>query len=122
MDKFEVAAILDEIGTILELQGENTFRSNAYHNAARAIGQLESSLAEIIAAGKLGEVPGIGETLREKINTLVTTGHLPFYEDLKKKMPAGLIQMLRLPGIGPKKVKAMYDQLGIQDMDALKQA
>lgn len=122
MDKTDVAAILDEIGTILELQGENSFRCNSYHNAARAIGQLETSLADLIAAGKLNEVPGIGEALREKITTLVNTGHLPFYEDLKKKVPAGLITMLRLPGIGPKKVKAMHDQLGIEDLDALKKA
>src|SRR5947209_19636056 len=87
MDKDQVAAILDEIGTLLELQGENAFRCNAYHNGARAIQQLETSLADVVAAGKLDEVPGIGSTLREKITTLVTTGSLPYYEELKKKFP-----------------------------------
>jgi DNA polymerase (family 10) len=122
MDKSEVAAILDEIGTLLELQGENAFRCNAYHNAARAIQQLETNLAEIVAQGKLTEIAGIGETLRDKITTLVSTGHLPFHEDLRKKTPPGLLPMLRLPGIGPKKVKALYDQLGLDTLDKLKAA
>jgi DNA polymerase (family 10) len=122
MDKSEVAGVLDEIGTLLELQGENAFRCNAYHNAARAIQQLETDLGEVVAAGKLTEIAGIGDTLRDKITTLVTTGHLPFYDNLRQKTPPGLLSMLRLPGIGPKKVKAMYDQLGLDTLDKLKAA
>lgn len=122
MDKEQVAAVLEEIGTLLELQGENPFRCLAYSRAARAIQQLEGSLSEIVAQGKLDEVPGIGETLKEKISLLVTTGHLPFYEDLKSKTPPGLLVMLRLPGVGPKKVKAMYDQLGIDSLEKLQTA
>src|SRR5260370_1115445 len=122
MDKERVAAIIDEIGTLLELQGENSFRCNAYHNAARALQQLETNLAEVVKAGKLGEIPGIGETLKEKITTLVTTGKLPFYEDLKRKVPPGLLEMLRLPGVGPKKVKVLYDQLGIDILEKHKKA
>jgi len=122
MDKQQVAAVLDEIGTLLELQGENSFRCQAYYKAARALEQLESNLAETVASGKLGEVPGIGETLKEKITQLVTTDHLSFYDDLKKKTPPGLVAMLRLPGVGPKKIKALYDQLGIDDFDKLKAA
>src|SRR5262252_7294731 len=101
MDREQVAAILAEIGTLLELQGENRFRVNAYHNGARAVQQMEGDLAEVVRQGKLGEVPGIGDTLREKITTLVTTGKLPFYEKLKEAIPAGLVQMLRIPGLGP---------------------
>lgn len=122
MDKEQVAAILDEIGTLLELQGENSFRCNAYHNAARAISQLDQRLTDIVAAGELGNIRGIGETLKEKITTLVTTGRLPYYEDLKKQIPAGMLQMLRVPGIGPKKVKALHDELGIDDLDKLRKA
>ncbi len=122
MDKAEVAAVIDEIGTLLELQGENPFRCNAYHNAARAIQQLETDLGEIVAQDKLTDIPGIGETLRDKITALVKTGHLPFYDDLRKKTPPGLLQMLRLPGIGPKKVKALHDQLGVDTLDKLKAA
>src|SRR5260370_29666877 len=98
MDKEQVSLILDEIGTLLELQGESPFRCRAYHAAARAIEQLETSLSEVVASGKLGDIPGIGDTLREKITTLVTTGSLPFYEQLRGKTPPGLVQMLRLPG------------------------
>src|SRR5262249_54871964 len=120
MDKEQVAAILDEIGTLLELQGENPFRCRAYSNAARVIEQLEVPLPDLVAAGKPGDAPAIGDPLREKIPTLVTTGRLPFYEDLKKKIPAGVLQMLRIQGMGPKKAKALYDQLGIDSLDKLK--
>src|SRR5262245_391827 len=104
MDKNEVAAILDEIANLLELQGENKFRCLAYTKAARAISQLESSLADVIAAGELASIPGIGETLCEKITLLATKGQLPFYEELKAKIPPGLITLLKLPSMGPKKV------------------
>lgn len=122
MDKDQVAAVLDEIGTLLELQGENSFRCNAYHSAARSIAQLENSLADVVASGTLKEVPGIGETLRDKITTLVTTGVLPFYEDLKKKTPPGLLLMLRIPGLGPKKAKGLFDHLAIDSLEKLKAA
>jgi DNA polymerase (family 10) len=122
MDKTEVAAILDEIGTLLELQGENPFRCNAYHSAARTISQLETNLTEIVAAGQLGDIPGIGETLCDKITALVTTGQLAFYDDLKKKFSPGLLEILRIPGMGPKKAKLLYDQLGIDTLDKLKAA
>jgi DNA polymerase (family 10) len=112
MDKAEVAAVLEEIATLLELQGENPFRARAYSAAGRTIAQLETNLADIVAAGKLDEIPGIGETLRDKITLLVTTGKLPFYEDLKAKTPPGLLAMLRLPGLGPKKIKHLYDEMG----------
>ena len=122
MDKAEVAAILEEIAVLLELQGENPFRANAYAKAGRTIAQLETNLDDIVKAGTLDQIPGIGETLRDKITALVTTGHLDFYDNLKAKTPPGLLQMLRLPGIGPKKVKAIYDQLGIDDLTKLKAA
>src|SRR5436190_21245120 len=104
MDKSAVAVILEEIATLLELQGENTFRCLAYSKAARAIGQLETNLADVVRAGTLAEIPGIGETMSQKITLLVTDGRLPFYDDLKAKTPPGLLLMLRLPGVGPKKV------------------
>jgi DNA polymerase (family 10) len=122
MDKEQVAAILDEIGTLLELQGEDSFRCNAYHAAARAIQQLETNLAEIVAEGRLQEIPGIGSSMRDKITTLIKTGELPAYEELKKKVPGGLLAMLRIPGLGPKKAKALYDKLGIDSVEKLKAA
>jgi DNA polymerase (family 10) len=122
MDKDQVAAILSEIGTLLELQGENAFRVNAYHNGARAMMQLEEDLGELVRTGRLGSVPGIGDTLRQKITTLVTTGALPFYEELRRKVPAGLVQMMRIQGLGPKKIKALHEQLGIETLEQLKEA
>jgi DNA polymerase (family 10) len=122
MDKQQVARVLDEIGTLLELQGENFFRCQAYHNAARAIEQMEEDLGQVLSSDRLGEIRGIGETMREKVAALVTTGELPFYNELREKVPPGLLEMLRLPGLGPKKVKALYDQLGIRDLEVLRQA
>jgi DNA polymerase (family 10) len=122
MDKNQVAAIIDEIGTLLELQGENPFKCIAYHNAARAIEQLEGSLPELISSGKLGETRAIGESIRDKIITLVNTGKLPYYDELRAKFPAGVFDMLRVQGLGPKKVKALFEELGVDDLDKLKAA
>ncbi len=122
MDKKNVAAILDEIGTLLELQGENPFRCNAYHAAARAIDQMEHDLAKIVADQQLDTIKGIGSTLQDKITVLVTTGDLPFYTELKAKIPAGMVDMLRLPSLGPKKIKALADQLAVTDLVLLKAA
>src|SRR5260370_35972300 len=99
MDKQQVAHILAEIGTLLELQGENPFRCLAYHNAARAIDQLEEDLAEVVAAGRLADIPGIGETLREKITVLGTSGELPFFTKLRQKTRPRLVPILRMPGM-----------------------
>ena len=122
MTREHVAAILSEIGTLLELKGESSFRCNAYHNGARAIEQLEEDLDEVIRSGRLTKIKGIGDTLGEKITTLVTTGSLPFYDKLRAETPPGLLQMLRINGLGPKKVKALHDQLHIDDLDKLRTA
>ena len=87
MSKDEVAAALDEIGTLLELQGESSFRTNAYHNGARVVQQLEGDLKQLVTEKQLGEVRGIGATLQEKITTLVTTGRLQYLEDLRASIP-----------------------------------
>lgn len=122
MDKAEVATILEEIATLLELQGENPFRCQAYTKASRAIAQLEENLADVVRENRLDSIPGIGSTLRDKVTALVRDGSLPFYDDLKAKTPLGLLQMLRLPGMGPKKVKALFDSLKIDDLAKLKAA
>lgn len=122
MTKEEVAVVLEEIATFLEIKGESSFRSNAYRNGARAVIQMEGDISDIVQQGKLVGVPGIGDTLRDKITTLVTTGSLPYYEDLRASIPAGLVQMLRIPSLGPKKVKALHDTLKIGTLDELKAA
>lgn len=122
MDKYEVARILSEIGTLLEIQGENPFRCQAYHNGARALEQMEQNLDEVIAQGKLSEIRGIGETLRDKITALVQDGSLSMHEELRKKTPPGLFDVLKIQGMGPKKVKALYEELGIDGLDKLRLA
>lgn len=119
INKYDIAKILDEIGILLELKGENVFKARAYHNAARAIENLEEDLEVVIKEERLKELPGIGESLSEKIMTLVSTGHLPFYEKLKKSLPAGLSELLKIPGIGGKKIKVFYEELGIKSIEEL---
>ncbi len=114
MDKHEVAAILDEIGVLLTLQGENPFKIRAYHNAARAIEALEEDLSTLIREERLTDVPGIGERIGEKVKTLVLKGKLPYYEKLKKEIPPTLLELLKLPGLGGKKVQILYKKLKIR--------
>jgi DNA polymerase (family 10) len=122
MNKDEVAEILVNIGTLLELKGENPFKTRAYHNAARAIESTSESLDKLIAEDRLGEIKGIGDALQEKITTLVTTGRLPYYEELRASVPKGLVDMLEISGLGPKKLRALNQELGIENTDQLEQA
>lgn len=122
MDKFAVARIFEKIAVYLELQGENPFKTRAYQNAARTIDGLEKSLVDLIASGEIAKVPGLGKALLEKVITLVETGRLPFYDDLKASIPPGLIEMLEVPGLGPKKVKAIYEKLEITTLPGLMKA
>ncbi|MFI5335116.1 MAG: helix-hairpin-helix domain-containing protein, partial [Chlamydiales bacterium] len=114
MDKHEVARILDEIGVLLSLHGENPFKVRAYHNAARAVENLDEDLETVVREKRLEEIPGIGTHTAERISTLVTTGQLPLYEKLKKKTPPGLLQLLQVPGLGAKKVQTLHKKLKIQ--------
>jgi len=122
MDKEKVAAILVEIGTLLELKGENPFKTRAYTNAARALEALAEPLDKVVAENRLGEIKGIGEGIQKKVTELVTTGKLAYYEELKASIPSGLIEMLQVPTLGPKKIKALHDKLGIASIDALEEA
>ena len=122
MNKDEVAEILVNIGTLLELKGENPFKTRAYHNAARTIETLSEPLDKLIAEDRLGEIKGIGEALQEKITTLVTTGRLPYYEELRASVPKGLVDMLEISGLGPKKLRALNQELGIENVEQLEQA
>jgi DNA polymerase (family 10) len=122
MDKNEVAQILEEIGTLLELKGENPFKCRAYHNASRIVGALTTDINSLVQSGELKNIKGIGEGLAEKISELTQTGKLKYYEDLKKSLPEGLILMLRIQGLGPKRIKVLYDRLGIKTVDQLKEA
>src|ERR1700761_8616537 len=109
METRRIARIIDEMGTLLEVRGENPFRCRAYHNAAQALKSLPSDLSEMIQDGSLAEVPGIGETMLKKIVQLSTTGSLPEYEELRKATPPGLVALLRVPGLGPKKIQTLHE-------------
>jgi DNA polymerase (family 10) len=122
MTKDEVADALDEIATLLELKGESSFRTNAYHNGARLLRQLDGNLKELVEQNKLTSIRGIGDTLKEKISTLVTTGELPFLIKLRAEIPAGVVAMLQLPGLGAKKVKLLFETLQIDSIEKLKAA
>ncbi|HXC36156.1 MAG TPA: DNA polymerase/3'-5' exonuclease PolX [Candidatus Acidoferrales bacterium] len=122
MDKSKVAEILIEIGLLLELKGENPFKTRAYGNAARALENLAEPLDKVVAEDRIAEVKGIGEGIGKKIKELVETGKLDYYADLKASIPPGLAEMLEIPGVGPKKVKVLYDKLKIENVEQLEAA
>jgi DNA polymerase (family 10) len=122
MDKDYVVEVLNEIAVMLELKGENPFKSRAYVNGARALENLGEPLEKLIDENRLGDIQGIGEALQKKITELVKTGRLTYYEDLKAATPPGLVAMLDIPGIGPKKIKAVHDELGVETVEQLEAA
>jgi DNA polymerase (family 10) len=122
MDKDKVAEILVEIGVLLELKGENPFKTRAYTNAARTIEGLSEPLAKFVAEKRLGEIKGIGEALEQKITELVETGKLKYYDELKASIPPGLIEMLEISGLGPKKIQALNKKLGVDSIEKLEAA
>ena len=122
MEKAAVASILDEIASLLQLKGENPFRARAYENASRAVGTLEGDLDTLVRTGKLAGTPGLGPGLIQNITELVTTGHMLLYDQLQAEIPPGLKAMLRIPGLGPKRIKQIHDALGIATITDLDQA
>ena len=123
MENSEVATVFDEIADILEIQDENAFRIRSYRNGARAIRDLPERVADLVAAGKvLMDLPGIGKSLSEKIHEILETGTCRTLEDLKKKVPAHLTDLLDVKGLGAKRAKVLHDKLDIADLEGLKQA
>jgi len=119
----DVAGIFDELADLLEIQGENPFRVRAYRNAARAVAGMSRSVAELAADEKgLDGLPGIGKDLAGKIRTIVATKKLPLLEDMKKELPEGLITLMRVRGLGPKKVAALFKELRVASIDDLEKA
>jgi DNA polymerase (family 10) len=121
-DKHEVARVFEAIAQLLHLKNENPFKIRAYENAARRIGDLPDELRVMIADGRLERVPGIGEALYQKVVELVDTGKLEFYEKLKAEFPGGLLDLLKIPDIGPKRVAQLYKEMGIGSLEALRRA
>ncbi|HEY0967566.1 MAG TPA: DNA polymerase/3'-5' exonuclease PolX [Opitutaceae bacterium] len=120
MTKNEIADVLTQIGTLLELKGENPFKVRAYGAGARALEAIEESeLATLIAEDRLQSVKGIGEALAQKIGELHTTGRLAFFDKLQASIEPGLVAMLEIPGLGPKKIRALHDKLGLTTIEGL---
>ncbi|MFZ9991088.1 MAG: DNA polymerase/3'-5' exonuclease PolX [Opitutales bacterium] len=121
MEKNDIAGVLDEIATFMELTGENPFKIRAYSAGARILENLTEDLGELIDGGKLADIPGLGEALVDKITTLRRDGVLPFHQKLKASIPAGLLEVMQIPGLGPKKVRALWTQLAVEDLAKLKE-
>ena len=118
----EIAAALDELGDLVELDGAIIHRVVAYRNAAKAVRDASQSVTALARAGRATELPGIGATIQEKVLALADTGSIPAADKLRAKFPAGLIAVTRLPGLGPKRARRLYDELGIDSLDALREA
>ncbi|MGA0176039.1 MAG: DNA polymerase/3'-5' exonuclease PolX [Chthoniobacterales bacterium] len=117
-----VVEVLERIALLLELQGENPFKVRAYRNGARTLELLEGDLGTLVRETGLQGIAGIGEALREKISTLVTTGKLPYYDDLVARFPPKLFELFDVPGLGPKKIKALYEKLKVASLADLEKA
>lgn len=114
MTKNQIADVLDEIAVLLELKGENPFKIRAYSTGARAVESLEEAdLARLVGEGELRTVKGIGEALAQKIGELHRTGRLEFHEKLKASIASGLVELLEVPGVGARKIKALHEKLGV---------
>jgi DNA polymerase (family 10) len=122
MRNSEIADALAELGTLYELDGADRFRVLAYRDAAKAIRQSPVSVAELARAGRATELPGVGKTLEEKILALLDTGVIPAAEKLKAKFPPSLVELTRVPGLGAKTVRRLWDELGIATLDDLREA
>jgi len=122
MDRHDVAQVLEEIGSLLELQGENAFKVRAFQNAARTVGDFPGDLAAALASGELAAVKGIGPATLEVVRECLTAGRSGALEALRAEVPLGLVAMLRVSGMGAAKVRAVHEQLGIASLDELEVA
>ena len=118
----DLAAVFHEIGDLLEVKGELVFKTVAYHRAADAIGRAPIDVARAFRAGERPEIPGVGKAIADKIDELARTGRLAFLDRLRAEFPATLVDLLGIPGLGPKTVKLVYEQIGIATLDELRAA
>jgi len=118
----ELAAALDELGDLYELEGAIVHRVVAYRNAAKAIRESPEPVSRMVREGRVTRLPGVGRTLEEKLTTLLDTGSIPAAEKLRAKFPAGVVEMTRLPGLGPKRARRLYGEAGIDSLAALRAA
>jgi DNA polymerase (family 10) len=123
MDKNQVAQTLEELASLLELKEDsNPFEARAYENAARAVNALDGDIEKLVREGKLKGTPGLGSTIIKRIEELVNTGHIELLDELIASTPQIKLDMRRIPGVGPKKINAIYKQLGVTSIAELEQA
>ncbi|HYV08843.1 MAG TPA: helix-hairpin-helix domain-containing protein, partial [Thermoplasmata archaeon] len=122
MKNEEIAARFSEIADMLDILGEETFRILSYQRAARQLESLADDVEELVRQGRVDQIPGIGAALGEKITEYVTTGRISYHDELRAKFPPGVLDLLKVRGLGPKKVKILWQQLGITDLDGLRTA
>ncbi|MDI6641498.1 MAG: DNA polymerase/3'-5' exonuclease PolX [Elusimicrobiota bacterium] len=122
MKNKEVASMLYEIAELLSLTEENPFRIRAYEKAAQTVESLPKAIEDIAKEDKLQDIPGIGESVAEKIQEYLQTGSLKYLDELKKSFPEGLIEIMSIPGMGPKKAKVIYDKLKISSVEELRKS
>ena len=118
----EIAAALDELGDLTELDGAAIYRTNAYRNAAKVVRESPVSVLGLAREGRATELPGVGATIQEKILALADEGAIPATVKLRAKFPPGVIEMTHLPGLGPKRARRLYDELGVDSLESLRAA
>ena len=122
MTKEEIASVLEQIATLLELKGENPFKIRAYTNAARAIETFGANVSNFQDEEAVAKIPGIGKSIALKIKELAETGSLNYFQELSAEFPTGILELFSLPGLGAKKIKALHDKLGISSIEQLQKA
>ena len=118
----EIAEAFEELASLYELDGAVVYRVGAYRNAAKAIREAGVSVADMARQGRVEELSGVGKTIAEKIDALLETGSIPAADKLKARIPSGLIAVTRIPGLGPKRARLLYDTLGVESLDDLRKA
>ncbi|MEA2332231.1 MAG: polymerase [Thermoleophilaceae bacterium] len=118
----EIAEAFEELASLYELDGAVVYRVVAYRNAAKAIREAGMSVADLAREGRVEELSGVGKTIAEKIDALLETGSIPASEKLKGRIPSGLIAITRIPGLGPKRARLLYEHLGVSSLDELRAA
>ena len=119
MTKEEIAGVLEQIATLLELKGENPFKIRAYTNAARAIETFGANVSNFQDEEAVAKIPGIGKSIALKIKELAETGSLKYFQELSAEFPTGILELFSLPGLGAKKIKALHDKLGVSSIEQL---
>src|SRR6516165_5172332 len=122
MTKEEIARILEQIAALLELKGENPFKIRAYVNAARAIETFGGNVPDLQDEEAVAKIPGIGKSIALKIKELAGTGSLKYLEDLRAQFPEAILELFSIPGLGAKKIKALYDRLRVSSIEQLREA